>query len=335
MIINLKHFIENEEKSWREFEKMLNLMQNEHKFNLEEVRKFHNLFEKVSDDLLKVSSISGSDDIKIYLEELVASAYSFIYSSNQNKTNFSLKTLIRDSIPQAFRRNLSYFYFALIVTILGGVFGAGVIALSPKYKGVIIPQQFSHLYKSPKERVAEEEKGKSAENLKSHHATFAANLMTHNIKVSFFIFTLGLTFGLGSILLLFYNGVILGAIAFEYLYAGETAFLFGWLLPHGATEISAIMISGQASFIIATALFKPTSKGRFNALKEKRKDISILLILIVILLIWSGIVESFFSQYHEPYLPYYLKITFGTIILISLYLYLFISGRGKGGNDEG
>ena len=36
------------------------------------------------------------------------------------------------------------------------------------------------------------------------------------------------------------NGVILGAVMVDYIHAGETLFLTGWLLPHGAIEIPAI-----------------------------------------------------------------------------------------------
>ena len=69
--------------------------------------------------------------------------------------------------------------------------------------------------------------------------------MTHNIKVSILTFAMGMTYGLGTIILLFYNGVILGAVAFDYILAGESIFLVGWLLPHGSIEIPAIFNPGM------------------------------------------------------------------------------------------
>ena len=39
-----------------------------------------------------------------------------------------------------------------------------------------------------------------------------------------------MTWGVGTILLLFYNGVILGAVSLDYVQAGQTPFLLGWLL---------------------------------------------------------------------------------------------------------
>jgi len=45
------------------------------------------------------------------------------------------------------------------------------------------------------------------------------------------------------------------------------------------------------------------------------------------LLIWAGFVEAFLSQYHEPIIPYWAKISFGAIELGLLALFLARSGR--------
>ena len=44
---------------------------------------------------------------------------------------------------------------------------------------------------------------------------------------------------------------ILGAVAVDYVADGQTRFLLGWLLPHGAIEIPAILIAGQAGLVLA------------------------------------------------------------------------------------
>ena len=45
------------------------------------------------------------------------------------------------------------------------------------------------------------------------------------------------------------------------------------------------------------------------------------------MLIWAGIVEGFFSQYHAPVLPYEVKIGFGVIELGLLLCFFYFSGR--------
>jgi hypothetical protein len=45
------------------------------------------------------------------------------------------------------------------------------------------------------------------------------------------------------------------------------------------------------------------------------------------LLVWAGIVEAFVSQYHQPVLPYSLKIAFGACELAALTAFLAWAGR--------
>ena len=63
-----------------------------------------------------------------------------------------------------------------------------------------------------------------------------------------------MTWGVGTILMLFYNGIMLGGVAVDYIRAGQTKFLLGWLMPHGVVEIPAILIAGQAGLLLALAL---------------------------------------------------------------------------------
>ncbi len=125
-------------------------------------------------------------------------------------------------------------------------------------KPVLMP--FSHLLQDPAKRVAEEEKATN-DRLAGYKTTFSAELMTHNTKVSIFTLALGMTWGFGTILMLFYNGVILGAVAVDYIRAGQTKFLLGWLMPHGVIEIPAILIAGQAGLMLALALIGRGSRA--------------------------------------------------------------------------
>jgi len=50
-----------------------------------------------------------------------------------------------------------------------------------------------------------------------------------------------------------------------------------------------------------------------------------------VMLIWAGIVEAFFSQYHEPVIAYEVKIGFGALEFILLILFLAKSGRRRRG----
>jgi uncharacterized membrane protein SpoIIM required for sporulation len=154
--------------------------------------------------------------------------------------------------------------------------------------------------------------------------------MTHNIRVSIFTLGCGMTRGVGTVLLLFYNGVILGAVAADYIGAGQTAFLLGWLLPHGSFEIPAILIAGQAGFLLAAALIgwgRPVPLA--DRLRRVRPDVIALAAGLAMMLVWAGTVEAFISQSHRPVLPYGVKIVFGLVEATALAAYLLLAGRTK------
>ena len=154
--------------------------------------------------------------------------------------------------------------------------------------------------------------------------------MTHNIRVSLLTLGMGMTAGAGTVLLLFYNGVILGAVAVDYMIAGQTKFLLGWLLPHGVIEIPAILIAGQAGLVLAKALIgwgeRSTMPARLRAIGP---DLVTLIGGVAVMLVWAGFIEAFLSQYHQPVIPYSAKIAFGTVELVLLVLFLAKAGAGS------
>jgi uncharacterized membrane protein SpoIIM required for sporulation len=153
--------------------------------------------------------------------------------------------------------------------------------------------------------------------------------MANNTRVSIFTMALGITYGIGTLVMLFYNGIGLGAIGIDYILDGQSVFLFGWLLPHGSVEIPAIFIAGQAGLVLAGALIGRGRRDTVAArLRAAGRDILTLIMGVAVLLVWAGIVEGFFSQYHEPVVPYWLKIAFGSIQLALLALFLFKAGKG-------
>ena len=324
MIIDIGKFINHEEKQWKEFEEMLDHYSKGRaaSWNVDQLKRFYYLFQKVSSDLNKITTFSGEREIKKYLENLVARGYSVVHSGNEFKKKFSLKRWIFSGFPGVFRKNIKAFYLSLAITILGFLFGGVMILADADAKKAIYPEQFGHLMASPGARVEKEEKTKK-NKIAKHHNSFAASLITHNTKVSVNMVAFGITWGIGTILLLFYNGVILGAVVIEYIASGYSSFVFGWLLPHGVIEIPAILIAGQAGLMIGNCVLRPGRQSRLKKLRSTMPDIVTLIAGVAMLLIWAGLVESFFSQYHGNIIPYSLKIGFGITEFIVLFYYLF------------
>jgi uncharacterized membrane protein SpoIIM required for sporulation len=110
--------------------------------------------------------------------------------------------------------------------------------------------------------------------------------------------------------------------------AGQTPFLLGWLLPHGAVELPAMLVGGQAGFVLAAALLgRSRRESLMTRLRSATPDVVTLCFGAAVMLVWAGLVESFLSQYHEPVLPYMVKILFGVVELAALIWYLARAGR--------
>jgi uncharacterized membrane protein SpoIIM required for sporulation len=329
MIIDLQKFISDERPYWNELESVLDRLEKrpEYKLSLSSLQRFHYLYQRTSGDLAKIKTFASEPNTRAFLESLVARAFGEIHETRKRPHRFAPLQWFFTTFPRTFRRHIRAFWICLAAMLVGGAFGVFVLLVEPAAKDVLLP--FGHLHGDPSERVAQEEKA-TVDRLAGAKSSFSSNLMTHNTKVAIFTLALGLTWGIGTLTLLFYNGVILGAVALDYVMAGETTFLLGWLLPHGAIEIPAILLAGQSGLVLAGALIgwgKPLSlRMRFRKINA---DLVTLIFGVAVMLIWAGIVEAFFSQYHEPVLPYAVKIGFGVLELALLLLFLTRSGRRK------
>ncbi len=332
MIIDLPRFIEAERPTWSELEAVLERLGAEPgaALPLEEAKRFHFLYQKVSADLGRIATFASEPALRQYLELLVARAYAEIHETRERGVRWHPLRWFLDDFPAAFRRHVWAFTLATLATLVGMLFGGFAVALDADAKGAIMPSQFSNHLGDPRDRVAEEESAKD-DRLAGHHSTFAGQLMTNNIGVSIKAMALGMTWGLGTLILLFYNGVILGLVAVDYILAGQTVFLLGWLLPHGSFEIPAILIGGQAGFVLGRALIGRGDRAPMAwRLRAVGRDVSTLIGGVAIMLVWAGIVESFLSQHHQPAIPYSVKIAFGAAELILLTWFLARGWRQKG-----
>lgn len=321
MILDLPRFVALSRPLWDELDQLLaRLERAPHlELSLPESERLHYLYQRASSDLLRVRHLSSERELQSYLEQLIGRAYSEIHSGSERRPLRPWRWFTR-TFPQTVRRHSGAMILALALTFLGCGFGVIALVIDPTSKAVILP--FDHLQTSPSERVKREieEKGR---RLTGGQSRFAGELMTHNTQVSFTALALGMTFALGTIILLFYNGVILGAVCFDYLRDGQGVFLAGWLLPHGAVEIPAILLASQAGLVLGYALIGWNSRvSRTERLRAVAPDLATLAGGAALFLVWAGLVESFFSQYHEPVVPYAAKIAFGSLELAAV-IYFF------------
>lgn len=327
MILDLARFLQTERPYWDELNSLLDQIENDRfvTLSLHQLTRLEYLYQRAASALARLSTFSAEPYSREFLESLVARAYAECHPNRAAAQRFQPLHWFFSTFPKTFRRHARAFALAVALTIAGAAFGWSVVAADNDAKRIIMP--FPGLMQSPAERVKQEESAKT-DRLSGHKGTFSAQLMTNNIKVSLLTFALGATWGIGTTILLFYNGVILGAVAVDYVYGGQAQFLLGWLLPHGVIEIPAILIAGQAGFVLASALIGwGNSSTRRSRLRTVLPDVLTLAGGFTVMLVWAGIIEAFISQYHYPVLPYSWKIAFGVLELAGLTLFLSRAGR--------
>lgn len=329
MILDVAAFLERRRVSWDALEAYLSRAPGAVPMTLEEIREFHRLYQEASADLSRLSTYSADQEVRAYLETLVARAYAHLHEARRGNVGSRPLRWLAAGFPRVFRRHVMAFWLAFAAMIAGAVCGMVVQAAEPDFKRAVLP--FEALHGDPSRRVATE-RVRGGRDLSGAKATFSSQLMTHNTRVAVKAFAWGITYGLGTLVVEFYNGVVLGVVAFDYVLAGEGRFLCAWLLPHGAVEIPAFLIAGQAGLVLAGAMI---GRGRREPLMRRLRaaapDIVTLLAGVALLLVWAGLVEAFVSQYHEPVVPDAVKIAFGLAEIAALALYLGRVGRGDGG----
>ncbi len=327
MILNLERFQAQARPRWNSLESLLGVLESrpDRKLNPAEAQQLMDLYAQTSADLNRVTHGALAPELRQYLERLVARAYAELYYAPPKRSDIWQPRRwfrIFTAFPESFRRQSRYFGIAMLVTLLGCALGGLAVRYDPAAVDVLLPADY---LRNPGERVHQEEQGQG-EHIKTaqNEAAFSAELIRHNIQVALLAAALGVTFGIGTALLLFENGVLLGAVAVNYTRKGFGLFLSAWLLPHGVFEIPSILIAGQAGFYLARLLLH---RRENRNVRESMREWLILVAGLAMMLVWAGIMEAFFSQHHAPVLPYGFKVAVAIAELVLLALYLLLIGK--------
>ena len=333
MILDLQRFQAQARPRWNNLESLLGALESrpDRRLNPTESEQLQELYAQVATDLNRVTHGSLAPELRQYLERLVARAYAELYYAPPSRSDmWQPRRWLRifTLFPEAFRRQFRYFALALLITVLGCVMGGLAVRYDPASVDVLLPEDY---LRNPDQRVQSEEQGVGRHRSTTQtEAAFSAELISHNIRVSLLAAALGVTFGIGTALLLFENGVLLGAVAVRYTHEGFGLFVTAWLLPHGAFEIPSILIAGQAGFYLARLLLR---RREDRNVRESMREWLLLIAGLAMMLVWAGIMEAFFSQHHQPVLPYGLKVAIGGAELALLTLYLLLIGRRGSGSE--
>ncbi len=285
-------------------------------------RRFGKLYRSVSSDLIRARTELVDASVTEYLNDLVARAYAHVHAGTGERGKNVLRFFV-EGYPRLVREEWKAVALSALLFFAGGAVGATFVAWDPDALGVLIPEQ--HQAWTPDERIARDTStaGRSGDQA----ADFSSFLFVNNIRVTFTAFALGMTAGVGTVLVLIYNGIPLGALAVQYHEAGHGLFFWAWILPHGVPELTSIFIGGAAGLLLARGVLLPGRRRRRDAIVHEARRGVLLIIGTMPVLIGAGLIEGTISQIHEPTIPYVAKLAFAVLIGIGLYAWLLLAGR--------
>ncbi len=325
--MDFNQFLHSRKPRWERLSRLLDKIDRHGVAGLgqDEVDEFFSLYRLASSDLNLVQTRTGNAAILESLEHLVARAYANLVVPRHGNFFVSWWKIVRHYFPAAIRGEAKMLGWATSTMICGFLFGFFVTQTAPGYADVLVGP-FPHLLESPAKRVAQleaqERDGHNTATHTGHHASFSTQLAYNNIRVSVLAFALGLTFGVLTAVVLFFNSAILGCATALYLAGGEIVFLAAWLGPHGSIEIPCIAFAGTAGLMMARAQFQRDQGPVMAQIRAIRPKLIDILIGTATLLVIAGLIEGGFSQIHEPTLAYPFKIAVAAALFAALLAYL-------------
>jgi uncharacterized membrane protein SpoIIM required for sporulation len=152
----------------------------------------------------------------------------------------------------------------------------------------------------------------------------AFGITLNNLYVGIQSFVYGVFGGIGTGLVLLYNGIMLGAFQFFFYKEGVLWESVRGIWIHGSMEIFAIVIEGAAGLILGASILFPKTYSRMTSFKMGMKDGVKILISTFPFTIAAGCLEGYVTRYSNT-MPQWLSvgIIIITLSLISFYYLIY------------
>jgi uncharacterized membrane protein SpoIIM required for sporulation len=228
----------------------------------------------------------------LYLDALAARAYLVVYALRR-PARTELADFVRIYFPKAVRRLAPEVAVALGLFLLGVALACALYASDPEWFYAFVSSELAS-GRTPTASTAELRRAlyHGAPGL----TTFASFLFTHNAKIGMLAFAVGIAAGVPTALLLFSNGLVMGAFLALYADRGLLVPVLGWLLPHGIPEIGAVVLCGAAGLHVGRALVWPGSLAVRDALTLAGRRAALIVGGSVLLFAVAGVIEGVFRQ---------------------------------------
>lgn len=304
-------FLKQNAERWQTFEAMLEQREAADPDALAE------LYVRLTDDLAYAKTFYAGSKTVAYLNTLTSRVHQLIYRNKKEKTSRFI-TFWRDELPRLMYGARVELLCAFLVFILSGLIGALSSANDDGFVRLIMGDTYVNM---TLENIKQGDP--LAVYKKMNEIDMFFGITFNNIRVSFFAFVMGVAFAFGTALILFYNGVMLGA--FQYFFHQQ-----GLLLPsvltiwiHGTLEISAIIIAGAAGFVMGRGLLFPGTFTRGQAFMRGAKNGLKIVIGLIPIFITAGFLEGFVTRHTDMPAALSLAIITSSLLFIIGYFIIY------------
>ena len=289
-------FRREREASWRELELLLDRIDKVglSRLSAAELNRLPVLYRSAVSSLSVAQAISLDKSLLDYLFALVGRAYVLVYAAKRRASD-AIAEFFRRGLPRTVRRYIVHLAAAILVMTAGTVTGYRMTAADPERYYSFVDGEMAG-GRTPAASTEELRKVLYDPGEKDWLPAFAAFLFTHNSKIALLCFALGFAAGLPVLYLLFTNGLLLGAMAALYGSRGLGFEFWGWVMPHGVTELGAVCLAGAAGFALGGALVFPGRHTRLQNLAKVGREVAALALGAVAMLLVAGLIEGFFRQ---------------------------------------
>ncbi len=269
---------------------------------------------------LSVARATSLDqDVIIYLESLTTRAYFAIYG-NQTRMATRISRFLRIGWPKAVQNMTRETIASALVFFLGALLAFVMVRTNMDWYFSFMPESLIQT-RTPASTIAELRSTLYHDGDESGLTSFASFLFSHNARIAIFAFALGFAFAIPSVMLILYNGCMIGAFVALFVDKGLGFEVGGWLIIHGATELFAIVLAGAAGMKIGWAVAFPGQRARLDAAARAGAQAAAVLGGVIIMLFLAGLLEGFGRQLvSNDYVRYAIGLT--TFCLWLAYFYL-------------
>ncbi|MET0299378.1 MAG: stage II sporulation protein M, partial [Flavitalea sp.] len=274
-------------------------------------------FTELVNDLGYAKTFYPHSKVTQYLNGLASKIYLGIYKNKKEDTS-RFWNFWKYELPLTVSKYHRHLLYAFLIFTLFGVMAAISAAHDDTFVRGVLGDGYVEM---TDENIS---KGDPFGVYKDKNAiTMFVSIALNNIKVSFITFVAGFLLSVGTVWLLFKNGVMLGAFQY-YFFAkglGLQSVLVIWI--HGTLEISAIIIAGAAGLIVGNSILFPGTLKRVQSLRNGTKDGLKIMIGLIPVFILAAFFEGFITRYSTMPRLISISILAGSLAFIIWYFVLF------------